>query len=235
MRIAFLEDDPAQMALVSSWISEAGHDYTHFQYAKKFLQSIQRETYDLAILDWELPDMLGDEIIRTVRVTLDLSLPIICITVRDEEENIVNALRLGADDYMKKPLSKNEFLARVTALSRRTQRSIEPHGDVDFPPYRFEIESHTAFCHDEAIALTDKEFLLAKLLFQNAGRMLSRTFLLETVWGTRGDLDTRTVDTHMSRVRKKLGLNPDKGWRLTSVYKFGYRLEKTAGNSLNVT
>lgn len=213
------------------WVREAGYQCSHYPTAKKFFQAIQQETYDIAILDWELPDMVGDEILDTLRNTLNLQIPIICTTVRDEEENIVKALQLGADDYMTKPLSRNELMARLEALSRRTQGSPDKQINLEFPPFQFHLESHTLTKNSENIVVTDKEFHLAKLLFQNAGRMLSRNFLLEMVWGTRGDLDTRTVDTHVSRLRKKLVITPDAGWRLTPVYKYGYRLEKLADHS----
>ena len=230
MRVAYLEDDPAQMELVSMWLKDAGYDCTHFGTATAFLGEIQRDTYDIAILDWELPDLLGDEILLTLRETLNINIPVICTTVRDQEENIVDALKLGADDYMTKPVSRDELLARMSALVRRVHKLRENDLTFEYPPYTFDIESRTLSHSGEKIMVTDKEFLLAKLLFLNIGRMLSRKFLLETVWGTRGDLDTRTVDTHISRVRRKLALNPEQGWRLTPVYKFGYRLEKMSGN-----
>ena len=225
MRIIYLEDDPAQMELVTMWLEQANFICQHFSTAKSFLADVKKETYDIAIMDWELPDMNGDEILSTLRETLNIQLPLICTTVRDQEENIVKALKLGADDYMTKPISRGELLARLGALARRDQR-VSQDDSIESPPYFFDNTSNQLTRFGELIALTDKEFLLAKLLFLNVGRMLSRKYLLETVWGTRGDLDTRTVDTHISRIRKKLELNAQNGWRLMPVYKFGYRLEK---------
>lgn len=229
MRIIYLEDDPAQMELVMMWLERANFICQHFSTAKGFLANLKKETYDIAIMDWELPDMTGDEILSTLRETLNIQLPLICTTVRDQEENIVKALKLGADDYMTKPIACGELLARLEALARRDHR-INQDEVFESPPYIFNNESSELTRFGELVALTDKEYLLAKLLFLNVGRMLSRKYLLETVWGTRGDLDTRTVDTHVSRIRKKLELNAQNGWRLMPVYKFGYRLEKISAD-----
>lgn len=208
------------------WLEESGHSCKHFTEGKSFLNEIQRETYDIAILDWELPDMCGDTILQTLRDTLNIDIPVVCTTVRDQEANIVEALTLGADDYMTKPIGRDELLARVDAITRRLTRSNQKQMIHEYPPYRFDVEARKLTDNGVNIPMTEKEFMLARLLFQNVGRMLSRAFVLETVWGTRGDLDTRTVDTHVSRVRRKLQLSPEKGWRLKPVYKFGYRLEK---------
>ncbi len=226
MRIIYLEDDPAQMELVMMWLEQADFICRPFNTAKAFLAELKKETYDIAIMDWELPDMIGDEILSTLRGTLNIQLPLICTTVRDQEENIVRALKLGADDYMTKPIARAELLARLGALARRDHRISQDEARFESPPYVFNNDSSELTRFGEPIVLTNKEYLLAKLLFLNVGRMLSRKYLLETVWGTRGDLDTRTVDTHVSRIRKKLDLNAKNGWRLMPVYKFGYRLEK---------
>jgi len=226
MRIIYLEDDPAQMELVMMWLEQANFTCRPFSTAKEFLAELKKETYDIAIMDWELPDMIGDEILGTLRETLNIQLPLICTTVRDQEENIVRALKLGADDYMTKPIARAELLARLGALARRDHRISQDEARFKSPPYVFNNDARELTRFGEPIALTDKEYLLAKLLFLNVGRMLSRKYLLETVWGTRGDLDTRTVDTHVSRIRRKLDLNAKNGWRLMPVYKFGYRLEK---------
>ncbi|MDH3714107.1 MAG: response regulator transcription factor [Gammaproteobacteria bacterium] len=225
MRIAYLEDDPAQTEMVCGWMTDAGYDYHQFGLAKEFLFALQRETYDLAVLDWELPDMTGDDFLPALRNDLGNDIPVICITVRDSEEDIVNALRLGADDYMCKPVKRGETLARIEALVRRVRA--EPETPVmTFAPYDLDTRLRSISLNGHLIDVTQKEFELTLFLFRNAGRLLSRTYILESVWGTRGDLNTRTVDTHVSRIRSKLKLGPEHGWRLRAVYKHGYRLEK---------
>ena len=211
--------------MVCSWLTDAGYDYHRFDLAKKFLFAMQRETYDLAVLDWELPDMTGDDFLPVLRNDLGNRIPVICITVRDSEEDIVRALQLGADDYMCKPVSRAETLARIEALARRVRP--EPEAQVmRCEPYHLDTRVKSISRDGNAIDLTQKEFELALFLFRNTDRLLSRTYILESVWGTRGDLNTRTVDTHVSRIRSKLALGPELGWRLRAVYKHGYRLEK---------
>ncbi len=231
VRIALLEDDPAQTDLMRKWLADAGHDCHHFATGKDFLRAVGRETYDLALLDWELPDMQGDDILPTLRSDLGWSIPVLCITVRDREEDVVNALLKGADDYMSKPVSRAETLARIEALVRRTQPVRDAQSTFEFAPYCMDAASKSMSHNGEQIALTQKEFDLALFLFRNAGRLLSRSYILESIWGTRGDLNTRTVDTHVSRIRNKLGLTPDTGWRLRAVYQHGYRLERVASDA----
>ncbi len=225
MRIAYLEDDPAQAELMCKWLADAEHDCHHFGTGKAFLRALHGETYDLAIMDWELPDTTGDKILVQLRKEQEVSVPVICITVRDQEEHIVQALQLGADDYMSKPVSRGETLARLEALARRTLTP--PDTPVmHFDPYVLQTSSHAISRDGSDIPVTQKEFDLTLFLFRNVGRLLSRTYILESVWGTRGDLNTRTVDTHVSRIRNKLELAPEHGWRLRAVYKHGYRLER---------
>ncbi len=228
MRIALLEDDPAQSELMRKWLSEEGHDCRHFATGREFLRAVSRDTYDLALLDWELPDMHGDEILPALRAKLHWSIPVLCITVRDREDDVVGALRLGADDYMSKPVARAEMFARIDALLRRTQPANETPV-LDFSPYLIDESCKSLSCDGRQIPLAQKEFDLALFLFRNAGRLLSRNYILESVWGTRGDLNTRTVDTHVSRIRAKLALTPDRGWRLRAIYRHGYRLERIRG------
>lgn len=152
--------------------------------------------------------------------------PILVATARDDENDLVAALNAGADDYLTKPLRQKETIARVTALIRRSQ-PVPTDTGPEADPFRFDMTRRRIFLYDDEVLLTGKEFALALYLFGNAGRLLSRTHLLETVWEKHGALTTRTVDTHVSRLRNKLGLGEAVGWRLISVYQVGYRLERT--------
>lgn len=224
MRIALVEDDPAQTELIGGWLLEAGHDCTHFETGGEFLRAVQHETFDLAVLDWGLPDTTGIDVLTTLRVQRGETMPILFVTVRDREEDVVEALTRGADDYMSKPVARGEMLARLAALGRRTHGSTTT-SVIEAPPYELNMSANTLTRDGEAISLTPKEFELACFLFLNVGRLLSRGYILEQVWGTRPDLNTRTVDTHVSKLRGKLALTPAVGWRLRSVYQHGYRLE----------
>jgi DNA-binding response OmpR family regulator len=226
-RVALLEDEPDQSELLMSWLAAAGHCCQLFRHGKTLLSSVGRESYDLLILDWNLPDIGGDEVLTQVRGKLDWPIPILFTTSRDSEADIVYALERGADDYLVKPIRRLEFLARVGALIRRGTVAHEQLARLDFGPFQIDLGHRSIRLHDEAIELTDKEYDLAVFLFQNPGRLLSRGHVLESVWGRNPDLDTRTVDVHISRIRRKLQFGRDCGWRLAAVYQHGYRLEPT--------
>ena len=231
MRIAVLEDDADQVELLQSWLGEAGHECQAFASGSEFRNMLKRETFDLLVVDWNLPDTTGPEVLSWVRENLDWHIPILFMTSRDLEEDIVYALEHGADDYMTKPARQHETLARIKALERRSQPSSGQAGNLKLGLFDFDITNRNVTIGTDTVELTNKEFDLALLLFRNPGRLLSRSYILENVWGTNGELSTRTVDTHVSRVRNKLGINPDNGVRLNAVYNHGYRLEPLAVTS----
>lgn len=225
MRIAFLEDDPAQAQIIIEWLQAAGHSCHHHGHAQSFLSNLRRESYDLLILDWELPESSGIEVLNWVRDHFDWPIPVLFVTNRDNEQDIVQALEQGADDYMVKPPSRQVTLARIGALARRGKQARNENSALEYGRYRFDQAAEQLQLDNRPIALTDKEYQLARLLFDNAGRLLSRDHILESVWGFGPGLATRTVDTHVSRLRRKLNLTAENGWRLKAVYQHGYRLE----------
>ena len=226
-RVAVLEDDPSQAKLLEHWITSQGHICHLFDRGDAILRSVLRDTFDLVVLDWGVPDLSGEEVLRAIRRSVKEPLPVIFTTGRDREEDIVYALRSGADDYLVKPLRRMEFIARVEALLRRSRG----HGRDDEAPLEvgeFRIDPHgrTLERSGVLVELTQKEFDVASLLFRSVGRLLSRSYLLDSVWGISADVSTRTVDTHASQLRTKLGLYPENGWRLSAIYQHGYRLER---------
>lgn len=225
MRIAILEDDPDQLALLKRWLVDAGHDVHGFPTGKEAMRYAGRESFDLYVLDWQVPDVSGADVLKWIRGNVSRSVPVLFVTVRDSEEDIVFALETGADDYMVKPARRQELLARMNALLRRAY----PHQEeklLSFPPFEIDIQRAEFRREGVVIDLTPKEFDLAVVLFRNLGRLLSRGHLREAVWGQSGELATRTVDTHVSQVRKKLDLRPETGFRVVPVYNYGYRLEQ---------
>src|SRR5262249_36401833 len=150
------------------------------------------------------------------------------VTVRDPEQDMVFAHEHGADDYMIKPARQQELLARVHALLRRAYPR-EEDKQLSFPPFQIDTQRGEIRRDGAKIDLTPKEFDLAVVLFRNMGRLMSRGHLQEAVWGRSGDLATRTVDTHVSQVRKKLDLRSETGSRGVPVYNYGHRLEKLGG------
>ena len=225
MHIAVLEDDTDQVELMQSWLRDAGHECRAFGSGSEFKTALKRGTFDLLVLDWSLPDTTGPEILDWVRENIDWHIPVLFVTSRDLEEDIVYALEHGADDYMAKPVKQHETLARITALERRSQPVSDQANTLTQGRFEFDITNREVRLGTDTVVLTNKEFDLALLLFRNPGRLLSRSYILENIWGTNRELSTRTVDTHVSRIRNKLGIHPDNGVRLNAVYNHGYRLE----------
>ena len=226
MRIAMLEDDLDVAAAMQLWLEGGGHTVHHFASGKAIVREATRESFDLFLLDWQVLDMAGDEVLKWLREKNHSTVPVLFATGRDSEQDIVSILAAGADDYMVKPLRRGELLARVDALHRRV-RPREPEAEIfEMPPYRVDLVNRVVSVDNVAVELTDKEYDLTLFLFRNIGMLLSRGHISESVWGHQADIQSRTVDTHVSRVRKKLDLGPARGLRLTPIYNFGYRLEK---------
>lgn len=226
VRIALLEDDAQQAKLVSLWLEAAGHACQHFESGKLFIKNVSHDSFDLLLLDWNLPDIDGDEVLSWVRQRVDWHIPVLFVTSRDSEEDIVHVLERGADDYMVKPIRRGELLARVAALARRSQGTGKEKEKIETGDLTLDLVHRSILRGGEPIELTGKEFDLALFLVKHIGRILSRGHILESVWGRSPDINTRTVDTHVSRIRKKLDLNPERGWRLSAIYQHGYRLER---------
>ncbi len=223
MRVALVEDDSEQAALFSLWLEEAGFSCHRFASGGELLVKLERERYGAMVLDWMLPDISGLTVLDHIRENRGLATPVLFVTRRKREQDIVRALQHGADDYMTKPVKRGEMIARLEAIHRRAVGSRNEGPRIG--PYHFDDDSHVVFYHGMRLRLTRKEYVLARMLFRNLGNVLARTEMLEAVWGS-DDASQRTLDTHISRVRRKLSLFPHKGWRLSAVYQFGYRLER---------
>lgn len=225
MKIALLEDELEQAENLADLLKQNGHDCKHFQNGKTFIYDVLHNSYDVLILDWHLPDMEGTEALREIRDELNWKIPVLFLTSRDSESDIVTALDAGADDYLVKPARAGELIARVNALGRRTNTDAEEKEELIIGPYVIDLNKRTILSSGEEVTLTDKDFDLAVFMFQNIGRLLSRDFLLERVWGISSEINTRTVDTHVSRLRRKLNIKPENGYRIKTIYQHGYRLE----------
>ncbi|MFT7651532.1 MAG: DNA-binding response OmpR family regulator [Limisphaerales bacterium] len=221
MKIWLLEDDPAQAQILIDWLDREQHEVRHFDRGQKLIDTLHEADFDLVILDWELPDINGPQVLTAIRDQISWHVPVLFVTQRETETDIVSALSQGADDYMVKQISQGEFIARINALGRRLATE-----ELEFSigPYRFLPQSQSVELDGVACDLTAKDFELAWYLFRHVGRLLSRDQLLKDVWGVSG-LNTRTVDVHVSRVRKRLQISPERGYRIRTIYQHGYRLE----------
>lgn len=225
VHIAIVDDSQEVSELVQLWLEQAGHRVSAFVAGEVFVRACQREDFDVILLDWVLPDIGGDHVLQQLQAQPDWDTPVIFVTARGREDDIASILELGADDYMVKPLHQKELLARIGVVTRRLHK--RPQLEIqDYGIYQIDMSSRTVFCNKEPVKLTEMEFNLACYIFEHIGSLLSRDEILSTVWRYAADVNTRTVDTHMSRIRKKLDISEKNGWRLSSIYQRGYRLEQ---------
>lgn len=224
MHIAVLEDDSDQRALLELWLGSGQHSSRGFGTTVQFIEGAKRERFDLLLIDWMLPDGTGADVLQWIRENLGWDIPVVVVTARDDEATVVSALKMGADDYVVKPPKPMELLARLENVARR----VKPGGlpVLRLGSFEVDVTGHRLSLDGTAITLTQKEFDLSVYLFQNPGKLLSRDHLLNKIWGLNTDVDTRTVDTHISRLRKKLLLDGSKGWKLTPIYGYGYRFDR---------
>ena len=223
-RVLIVEDDRDIADLVAHYLGKAGYSTDVLSSGGEALRAITERPPDLVILDLMLPQMDGLEICRLLRAQeKTAAIPIIMLTARGEESDRIVGLEIGADDYVPKPFSPSELVARVRALLRRAQRptgATRP-GALTYGAIVMNPETHTVVCAGDAVTLTAKEFLLLEYLMQHAGRVLSRDVLLTDVWGYRYTGGTRTVDVHVRRLREKLPMLTE---ALVTVKQFGYKL-----------
>lgn len=229
-RILIVEDDPDIAELVARYLGKAGFTAERAASGRDALRAIAARPPDLLILDLMLPQVDGLEVCRRVRAReATAGLPIIMLTARAEESERIVGLELGADDYLAKPFSPSELVARVRALLRRAQRGAAPATRaMTYGPIALDTDRHTVSSHGMDVTLTAKEFLLLEYLLKHKGRVLSRDVLLTDVWGYSYTGGTRTVDVHVRRLREKLPLLAD---ALVTVKQFGYKLLDAAQGS----
>jgi len=225
--IGFLEDDPDQAELILHWLGLAGYRTRMYASAAEFRRRQGSEAIDLLLLDWMLPDADGPEVVHWLRSAASARLPVSFLAARGGEADVVRGLNAGGDGYWVKPVGQQELVGRVGAVLRRLGVEGGDGGPFEIPPYRVDPRRQRISFGEHAIELTPREFDLAAFLFRRHGRIVSRDALLENVWNMNASVSTRTVDTHVSRLRKKLELNGENGWRLAAVYQHGYRLEQT--------
>jgi len=222
-RILIVEDEPSLSEPLSFLLRREGYETEVADDGRDALAAFDRSGADLVLLDLMLPGLPGTEVCRGLRTRS--SVPIIMLTAKDSEVDIVVGLELGADDYVTKPYSARELLARIRAVLRRRVETTDEHGVVEVGAVRMDVERHAVSVRGHEIAMPLKEFELLEMLMRNAGRVLTRGQLLDRVWGSDYFGDTKTLDVHIKRIRSKIEQEPSEPRLLVTVRGLGYRFE----------
>ncbi|MBN9155175.1 MAG: response regulator transcription factor [Microbacterium sp.] len=224
-RVLIVEDEPDLADPLAYLLRREGFDVDVAEDGPAALASFQEHGADIILLDLMLPGMPGTEVCRQIRTSS--SVPIIMVTAKDSEVDIVVGLELGADDYVTKPYSARELLARMRAVLRRTAHAEADLDDRILTGGRvtLDIDRHTVSVDGREINMPLKEFELLEVLMRNAGRVLTRGQLIDRVWGTDYFGDTKTLDVHIKRIRSRIEENPGEPVLLVTVRGLGYRFE----------
>lgn len=235
MRIAILDDEKTSLEQIRQALTESTEelpelvDIQTFLTANELVRALKRDTFKLVILDWEMPDMSGIELLEWIRGYFEVPPSVMMVTNRQAEEDVVEALSKGAEDFISKPFRPLELKARALAALRRQLRSglVSGGGDANISCGNIRIDETVGavFLDGEEVKLTRQEYRLIYQFFVHLGRPLARAYLYEYIWGREERPGSRTLDVHVYRIRKKLGLTAEHGWNLVSVYGYGYRLQ----------
>ena len=223
-RILIVEDEPSLSEPLAYLLGREGYETTIVADGNAAVAEFDRNGSDLVLLDLMLPGMPGTEVCKEIRTRS--AVPIIMLTAKDSEVDIVVGLELGADDYVTKPYSTRELLARIRAvLRRKTEPETENDTVLEAGDVRMDIERHTVSVSGTDVAMPLKEFELLELLLRNAGRVLTRGQLIDRIWGADYFGDTKTLDVHIKRIRSRIEEKPSDPRMLVTVRGLGYRFE----------
>ena len=222
-RVLLVEDEESLADAVRYNLEREGFEVTVVTDGRRAIERFDSDAVDLVILDLMLPEVSGLDVCRAIRDRSDV--PIIMVTAKDSEADKVTGLELGADDYVTKPFSMRELVSRVRANLRRTRAPAEPAGDdvLSGGPIRMDIARHDVEVRGEPATFPPKEFELLETFLRRKGRLLTRDFLIETVWGADYFGDTKTLDVHVKRLRQKFEDDPHHPAHLLTVRGLGYK------------
>lgn len=224
MRIAILQRDPVHSKAIEKLVIDAGYSCVVYQDGLALSKALACSSVDLLVLDWPGGRLSGSDVLKSVRSVGGDQMPVMFATADDSEESIVRAFAYGADEYVSLPLRPAEFRARMGALLRRAYPDRHGSARFDVGPYHFDTRRQLVTLRGEPIRLSGTQYRLASLFFSNIGRVLSRDHIFAMVWGREFREFTRTIDSHVSRLRLLLAIEPANEFRLQPVYKSGYRL-----------
>ena len=226
-RVLIVEDEPSLAEPLAFLLRKEGFEVAVSEDGPSALESFERSGADIVLLDLMLPGMSGTEVCKQLR--LKSSVPVIMVTARDSEIDKVVGLEIGADDYVTKPYSARELIARIRAVLRRGAEPVDDDEAAEMVlscgPVEMDVERHVVLVSREPVTMPLKEFELLEYLLRNAGRVLTRQQLIERVWGADYVGDTKTLDVHVKRLRAKVEEDPGKPKHLITVRGLGYKLE----------
>ncbi|BBP47042.1 DNA-binding response regulator [Thiosulfatimonas sediminis] len=225
--IAILEDDPLAAEVLKTAFDKNQLDYQHFTTIAELQQALPQKGFALLMLDWQLPDGTADQVIEWVRERMQWQVPIIVQSIYEDEEKVVNALSMGADEYLIKPLRQSETVARVQAMIRRAALDTQPQLWLKAGNLEVDTLNQKVFLDGKHQDMTRIQVKLMTYLLQHLDVPLSREHLLRNVWDKKSLPETRTVDAHINQLRKRLNLDDYSQLKIESVHGYGYccRLE----------
>ncbi len=222
-RILVVEDEDSYREAIAYMLAKEGFEVSQAVDGVAGLAEYERNGADLVLLDWMMPRMDGAEMCRRLRARSNVA--VIMVSARDSEVDKVVGLEIGADDYVTKPFSQRELVARIRAVLRRGQDPAISPGVIEVGEVRMDIDRHEVSVHGAVVRLALKEFELLEVLMRNAGRVVTRDQLIDRVWGAGYVGDTKTLDVHVKRLRAKIEPDPGNPTRLLTVRGLGYRYE----------
>jgi two-component system response regulator RegX3 len=225
--VLIVEDEESFIDALTIGLNREGFDVTIARDGQQALVLFEKNTFDVVLLDLMLPKMSGLDVCRSMRATS--TVPIIIVSAKGEEVDMVLMLEIGADDYVTKPYRLRELVARIRAVLRRRQRNdqVDADEEIMLGNMRMDIDARRCFVNGEEIKLRKKEFALLRLLLENPGRVLTREVLIDRVWGSDYVGDTKTLDVHIKRLRTLIEDEPKNPTHITTVRGVGYRFEVT--------
>lgn len=224
MRIAVLQSDPVMRLSIEQAILSANHTCEAYDDGLALSKALARSTVDMLVLDWQGTRLSGAELLRSVRGIGGDRVPVMFASADTSEASMVRAFVHGADDYVGLPLRPGEFRERIGALLRRAYPDRFGTSNLAVGPYRFDVHRQLVMLRGQPIQLSGTQYRLASLFFSNVGRVMSRDHIFAMVWGREFREFTRTIDSHVSRLRLLLEIDGQNEFRLQPVYKSGYRL-----------
>ncbi|MFM6939341.1 MAG: response regulator transcription factor [Rhodoluna sp.] len=223
-RVLVVEDEQSLREPLVYLLEKEGYEVSQAEDGAKALKEFETNGADLILLDLMIPEINGNEVCRTIRQTS--AVPIIMLTAKDSEIDKVVGLEIGADDYVTKPYSTRELLARMKAvLRRKVEPAVAATGLLEAGSIRMDVERHIVTVHGNKVSMPLKEFELLELLLENVNRVLTRGQIIDRVWGSNYYGDTKTLDVHIKRIRSKIEDDPARPVHLLTVRGLGYKFE----------